>query len=78
MQLIISINNPDDAALLLSQKFKNDINTEKLILNNIKFMAEPDEDFIYNDLKIVDIQMDLGYLKENLTREDIFDLQYLP
>jgi NitT/TauT family transport system substrate-binding protein len=71
-------NNPDDAALLLSQKFKNDVDTEKEILDNIKFMAEPDEDFINNDLKIVDIQMDLGYLKENLTREDIFDLQYLP
>jgi NitT/TauT family transport system substrate-binding protein len=71
-------NNPDDAALLLSQKFKIDLASEKVILDNIKFMAEPDEDFINNDLKIVDIQMDLGYLKENLTREDIFDLQYLP
>jgi NitT/TauT family transport system substrate-binding protein len=71
-------NNPDDAALLLSQKFKIDLASEKVILGNIKFMAEPDEDFINNDLKIVDIQMDLGYLKENLTREDIFDLQYLP
>ena len=71
-------NNPDDAALLLSQKFKIDLESEKEILDNIKFMAEPDEDFINNDLKIVDIQMNLGYLKENLTREDIFDLQYLP
>jgi len=71
-------NNPDDAALLLSQKFKIDLESEKEILDNIKFMAEPDEDFINNDLKIVDIQIDLGYLKENLTREDIFDLQYLP
>lgn len=71
-------SNRDDAASILSKQFKIDINTEKEILNHIKFIAIPDKDFIDNDLKIVSIQRQLGYVDSNLTPENIFDLRYLP
>lgn len=71
-------SNREDSASILSKQFKIDINTEKEILKHIKFLAIPDEDFINNDLKIVSIQRQLGYVEHNLTRENIFDLNYLP
>ncbi|MGZ7117166.1 MAG: ABC transporter substrate-binding protein [Methanobacterium sp.] len=71
-------NNRDDSTILIANELKTDVNTEKNILKHIKFKAKPDEDFINNDLKMVNIQRQLGYVKHNLTRENIFDLQYLP
>jgi NitT/TauT family transport system substrate-binding protein len=70
--------NRDDASSILSNQFKIDLNTEKEILDHIKFVSVPDEDFINNDLKIVSIQRQMGYVQNNLTQNDIFDLQYLP
>lgn len=71
-------SNRDDATSILSKQLKTDINTEKEVLNHIKFLAVPDKEFINNDLKIVSIQRQLGYVESNLSSEDIFDLQYLP
>ncbi|MBI5679591.1 MAG: ABC transporter substrate-binding protein [Methanobacterium sp.] len=72
-------SNRDDAASILSKQFNIDINTEKEILKHIKFLAIPDEDFIVNDLKIVNIQRQLGYVDhKTLNTSDIFDLSFLP
>lgn len=70
--------NRDDAVSILSKRYKLDNNTEKEVLNHIKFLAVPDEEFINNDLKVVSIQRQMGYVQHNLTQNDIFDLQYLP
>lgn len=69
--------NRDDAVSILSKHYKIDNNTEKEVLNHIKFLAVPDNEFINNDLKVVSIQRQLGYVQHNLTQNDIFDLQYL-
>lgn len=71
-------SNRDDAVSILSNHYKLDVNTEKEVLDHIKFVAIPDEDFINNDLKIVSIQRQMGYVQNNLTQNMIFDLQYLP
>lgn len=59
--------NRDDAILILSKQYKTDVNTEKKVLNHIKFVAVPDKNFINNDLKMVSIQRQLGYVEHNLT-----------
>ncbi len=71
-------SNRNDAVSILSKQYKIDINTEKEVLSHIKFVAVPDEDFINNDLKIVSIQRQMGYVERNLTQNEIFDLRYLP
>ncbi|MGZ7047474.1 MAG: ABC transporter substrate-binding protein [Methanobacterium sp.] len=71
-------SNRNDTISILSKQFKIDSNTEKEILDHIKFLSVPDEDFINNDLKIVSIQRQMGYVENNLTKNDIFDLKYLP
>lgn len=71
-------SNRDDAISILSKHYKIDNTTEKEVLNHIKFLAVPDEEFINNDLKVVSIQRQIGYVQHNLTQNDIFDLQYLP
>lgn len=71
-------NNRDDAVLVLSKQYKIDVNTEKKVLSHIKFVTVPDKEFINNDLKIVSIQRQMGYVEHNLTQNEIFDLQYLP
>jgi NitT/TauT family transport system substrate-binding protein len=71
-------SNRDDAVSILSKRYKLDVNTEKEVLNHIKFLAVPDKEFINNDLKVVSIQRQMGYVERNLTQNDIFDLQYLP
>jgi len=71
-------SNRDDAVSILSKQYKIDVNTEREVLSHIKFVAVPDEDFINKDLKIVSIQRQLGYVGHNLTRNEIFDLRYLP
>ena len=71
-------SNRDDTVSILSKHYKIDVNTEKEVLNHIKFLAIPDKEFINNDLKIVSIQRRMGYVERNLTQNDIFDLQYLP
>ncbi len=69
--------NRDDSISILSKQFKIDTNTEKEVLDHIKFISVPDEDFINNLSKIVSIQRQMGYVHNNLTKNDIFDLQYL-
>lgn len=71
-------HNREDTCLMLSKQFKISVNTEKNVLNHIKFVAAPDGDFINNSLKIGSIQRQLGYVEHNLTQNKIFDLKYLP
>ena len=70
-------SNGDDAVSILSKQYKLDVNVEKEVLSHIKFVAVPDKDFINNDLKIVSIQRQLGYVEHNLTQNEVFDLGYL-
>jgi len=71
-------SNRDDAVSILSNHYKLDANTEKEVLSHIKFVAIPDEEFINNDLKMVSIQRQMGYVENNLTQNEIFNLQFLP
>ena len=71
-------SNRNDAVSVLASHYKMNVTTEKQVLDHIKFVAVPDEDFINNDLKIVSIQQQMGYVDNNLTQNMIFDLRYLP
>ena len=71
-------SNKNDTISILSKKFKISFNTEKEVLNHIKFVVVPDKDFMSNSLKIVSIQRQLGYVERNLTQNEIFDPSYLP
>jgi NitT/TauT family transport system substrate-binding protein len=70
-------SNRNDSISILSKHFKIDSATENEVLNHIKFISVPDEEFINNDLKIVSIQRQMGYVEHNLTQDDLFELQYL-
>lgn len=71
-------SNRNDTISILSKQFKISFNTEKEVLDHIKFVVVPDEDFMDNSLKIVSIQRQMGYVEHNLTKGEIFNLSYLP
>jgi NitT/TauT family transport system substrate-binding protein len=68
----------DEAATIQSEKLGTDVNVEKEALKRMKFEAIPTDEFIENVLKFVQIQRQLGYVKNEHTKENIFDLGYLP
>jgi len=69
--------HPNETALILSKKLGTNINVEMEALNHVDFIAVPTSEFDDNILKLVDIQIKLGYVKNNLTLDDILDLNYL-
>ena len=68
----------DETAFILSGELGTDVDVEKEALKHMKFVAIPTDEFIENVLKFVEIQKQLGYIKHDLTKDDIFDLGYLP
>lgn len=71
-------NHKNETGVILSQKLGTDVDLELEALNHVKFVSRPNETFQINVLKITEIQKNVGYIKNNLNTEQIFDLRYLP
>lgn len=70
--------NKDEAAVIVSEKLGTDVAVEKKALRGMNFVAIPTERFIEDMLKFAEVQRQQGIIKRNLTKEDVFDLGYLP
>jgi len=70
-------SHKDETALIVSKKLGTEIYVEKEGLKHVDFISNPSDEFINNVLKMVEIQRNLGYIKNNLTKEQLFDLQYI-
>jgi len=70
--------NPEELAHILSRKLGTDVELERLGLENVEFIAVPSQDFMEKTLTIHRILKELGYVKNDITIDEIFDLKYLP
>jgi len=71
-------DHKDEAAVIVSEKLGTDVGVEKEALGRMYFVAIPTEKFIEDMLNFASIQRQHGIIERNLTKEDIFDLGYLP
>lgn len=69
--------NKDESALIVSKKLGIDIDVEKEGLKHVDFVAVPSDDFIENVFRFVEIQKQVGYIKNNFTEDQLFNLQYI-
>lgn len=68
----------NETAAIVSKKLGTNIDVEYESLNHVKFIAIPNSDFDDNIMKLVGVQKQLGYVKNNLTIDQILDLNFLP
>ncbi|MDI9624651.1 MAG: ABC transporter substrate-binding protein [Methanothermobacter sp.] len=71
-------SHKNESASIVAKALGTDPTVENRAFQNMKFIAVPTKSFIDNVMKFVEIQKQLGYIKKNLTKDDIFDLKYLP
>lgn len=65
-------SNPDEAAKLLPSDIVADSEIEKIAMSNITFTHGLDEEYINNVLNFMNIEVDMGFLKEALDENQIF------
>jgi NitT/TauT family transport system substrate-binding protein len=69
----------NETAAIVSKKLGTNIDVELEARNHIEFLAVPTPVFENNVMKMIDVQKQLGYVKNNdLTLNSIFNLSYLP
>ena len=71
-------NHPNETAMIVSKKLGTNYNVELDSLKHVKFIALPTDDFDNNLMKMVSIQQQLGYVKNNLTLNEIVNYNFLP
>ncbi|KAF5073506.1 putative aliphatic sulfonates-binding protein [anaerobic digester metagenome] len=71
-------NHKDETAKIVSKKLGVNLKSEEVAVEHVKFVAIPSDQFETDTLKIIDIQKRIGYIKDNITPNEVFDLQYLP
>ena len=67
----------DEAAEIVSKKLGVNFKSEQESVDNVEFVAIPSDQFKADTLKVIDIQKQIGYITNNITSNDVFDLQYL-
>jgi len=68
----------NETATIVSKKLGTNVDVELEARNHIEFIAIPTSDFKNNLMKLVQVQKQLGYVKNNLTMDQVFNLNYLP
>jgi NitT/TauT family transport system substrate-binding protein len=68
----------NETATIVSKKLGTNVDVELVARNHIMFIAVPTSDFENNLMKLVQVQKQLGYVKNNLTMDQVFNLNYLP
>ncbi len=51
---------------------------EQEALKHVEFIAVPTSEFDNNILKLIEIQKQLGYVKNNLTLDQVLNMNFLP
>jgi NitT/TauT family transport system substrate-binding protein len=67
----------NDTAYILTQELTTNEELEDMSLQHIRFVYSVDKAYQDNVLNFMNIEIKLGYLKSNLTSDQIFDTQFL-
>jgi NitT/TauT family transport system substrate-binding protein len=67
----------NNTANILTQELTTNPEVEMMSLQHIRFVYSVDEGFQDNVLRFMNIEINMGYLKSNLTTNQIFDTQFL-
>jgi NitT/TauT family transport system substrate-binding protein len=67
----------NETAAIVSKKLGTNVNVELEARNHIEFLSVPTTDFENNVLAMIQVQKQLGYVKNNLTIEQIFNSSFL-
>lgn len=70
-------NNQNETANLISTQITTNPDLEKMSLPHTVFVSKVDKTFQANVMNFLKIEQELGYMKKNLTEEQIFDTQFL-
>lgn len=69
--------HPNETVNILTQELTTNQQLENISLQHIRFVSSVDKEFQDNVLHFMNIEINLGYLKTNLTSNQIFDTQFL-
>jgi NitT/TauT family transport system substrate-binding protein len=69
--------HPNDTANIITQELTTNLDVEMMSLQHIKFVYSVNQSFQDNVLNFMNIEINMGYLKKNLTANEIFDTQFL-
>jgi NitT/TauT family transport system substrate-binding protein len=67
----------NETATLISEEMTTNPNLEQMALPHVVFISQVDKAFQDNVMNFLKIEQQLGYMKKNLTVEQIFDTQFL-
>jgi NitT/TauT family transport system substrate-binding protein len=68
----------NETAAIVSKKLGTNMNVEMEARNHIEFLAVPTPAFENNVLDMIQVQEQLGYVKNNLTIQQLFNNSFLP
>lgn len=71
------INHPNQTAEIITQELTTNYDLEIISLQHITFVSSVDKEFQDNVLRFMEIEYNMGYLKKNLTANEIFDASFL-
>lgn len=67
----------NETADILTQELTTNLEIENMSLQHIRFVYSVDQGYQNNVLNFMNIEINMGYLKTNLTANQIFDAQFL-
>ncbi|ADZ10109.1 ABC-type transporter, periplasmic subunit family 3 [Methanobacterium lacus] len=70
--------NLNETSIIVSNKLGTNPNIELASLEHVKFISEPNTEYDNNLMKLVSLQQQLGYVKNNLTLSQIVNYNFLP
>ena len=71
-------SHKDETALIVSQKLGTSVEVEEESLKNVAFNIPSSDEFRKNVFKFIDIQKQLGYIKNNASNISYFDFNFWP
>ncbi|WP_414469048.1 ABC transporter substrate-binding protein [Methanobacterium sp. ACI-7] len=70
-------SHKNETVLIISKKLGTEIEVEEESLKHVEFVSDLSDNFVNNVFKIVEIQKQLEYTKNNITKEQLFNFQYM-
>ena len=70
-------NNQNETAKLISTELTTNPELEMMSLPHVKFVSQVDKAFQDKVINFMNIEIQMGYLKKNMTVDQIFDTQFL-
>jgi sulfonate transport system substrate-binding protein len=70
-------SNQNETAKLISTELTTNVQLEMMSLPHVKFVSQVDKAFQDKVINFMNIELQMGYLKKNMTVDQIFDTQFL-